>query len=111
MSADRHRWRHGTASSLTDRLSQDRFAALLGPQEQKCLGQSEKERSARGQKSTQPHQSCGQPSRSHRGLLAIFFPLAKSLSHSGGLLKERLRSAPKLLSDKELPTLQPVENH
>ena len=27
------------------------------------------------------------------------------------MLKERLRSALKLLSDKKLPTLQPVENH
>ena len=98
-------------SSPYSRLSQDRFAALLGAQDQKRLGQSEKERSAGGQKGFKPNQPCFQPSRSDSGLLAIIGAVAKSLSKSGGLLKERLRSAAEFLSNQKAPTVEPVENY
>ncbi|MGB7950209.1 MAG: transposase [Candidatus Binatia bacterium] len=38
-------------------------------------------------------------------------PLEKDLSQSGGLLKERLRSAPELLSNQKLSTVEPVKNY
>src|SRR4030095_4469606 len=79
--------------------------------DQKHLGQGEKERSAGGQEGFKPNQSCFEPSRSGQGLLAIFFPLDQGVSQGGGLLKERLRSAPELLSDQKLSTVEPVENY
>jgi hypothetical protein len=39
------------------------------------------------------------------------FGLEKSLSQGGGLLKERSRSTPELLSDQKLSTVEPVKNH
>ncbi|HEX9271059.1 MAG TPA: hypothetical protein VGA01_02475, partial [Candidatus Binatia bacterium] len=41
----------------------------------------------------------------------FFFPLDKELSPGGGLLKEKLRSALKLLSDQKLSTVESIENH
>ena len=58
-----------------------------------------------------PNQPCSQPSRSDSGLLAIIGALAKGLSQSGGLLKERFRAAPEFLSNQKAPTVEPVENH